>query len=658
MVVFRKRTFRQTTLGSILLCALALSLSLAASGASAEAATGDSIPVASDTPFPGVLHVNVDATDLDHRVMRVTETLPLVSDQPMVLFYPEWAPGHHADGGNLPFMAGLVITADGKRVEWRRDPVNVHAFHLTPPNGAKSLKLEFQFLTPTRSDQGRIMMTPELISAQWLSLAFYPAGYFARQIPVSASITVPQDFTVAGALEPLSDPETFAGGRTTAFKTVPFDVLVDSPLIAGKYFKRYVLDPSSKAPVYLDVAGDTPSAVEASPEQIDLHKALIVQADRVFGARHFNHYDFLFTLSDRLGGIGLEHHRSSEDGAPPDYFGDWDKNVTERDLLPHEYTHSWNGKYRRPADLWTPDYNVPMQNSLLWVYEGQTEYWGEVLTARSGLQSKETALEALAYTAAQLDLQPGRAWKALQDTTNDPIVAGRRPSPWRNWTRSEDYYREGQLIWLDADTLIRDLTKGQKSLDDFAKSFFGMHDGAYDELTYHFDDVVAALKAVCPYDWAQFLRQRLDGHGPGAPLDGLTRGGYRLIYTEKPSAYVKAVMTHSKVEDFTFSLGLSVGKDQMVSAVIWNSPAFKAGLSTGDKIVAVNGLAYTAERLKAAVTEAKTTEQITLLLENADHFRSVKVAYRGGLRYPALERIGTGQASLDLILAPKPATSR
>jgi predicted metalloprotease with PDZ domain len=355
-----------------------------------------------------------------------------------------------------------------------------------------------------------------------------------------------------------------------------------------------------------------------------------------------------------MSGIGLEHHRSSEDGTDENYFKEWDKLPGTRDLLPHEYTHSWNGKFRRGADLWTPDFNTPMRDSLLWVYEGQTQYWGYVLAARSGLLTKQQALDAIAGTAASLDHRIGREWKTLADTTNDPIVAMRRSIPWSSWQRSEDYYSEGELIWLDADTKIRELSKGKKSLDDFAKAFFGVDNGSWETKTYDFDEVARTLNAVQPFDWAGFLKTRLESHGPGAPLDGVTRGGYRLVYTDTPSDYAKSNETRRKITDLAWSLGFTVGKDNTLVDVLWEGPAFKAGLTQGTTLVAVNGIAYEGDRLKEAVKAAKGGSQpIEILVKYGDRYRTVRIDYHDGLRYPHLERTAGTPARLDDILAPR-----
>ncbi len=638
--------------------ALAAAASLVAIGAAAQTSPGPRpvtppppVPAPRDVPYPGTLRIAVDATDLDRRIFRVHETVPVDGGKPLTLLYPKWLPGNHSPSGPLPNLAGLVAHADGQRVEWVRDTVDVYAFHLTPPAGAKTLDLDFQFVSPVQSNEGRVVMTPEMLSLQWSSMTLYPAGWFTRRIPVDAQVTLPSGWGFGTALETASKT-----GDTVAFKTVPYETLIDSPMLAGRWFKQVDLDPGGKVPVRLDIAGDTAGALEIGAEALAAHKALVQQAYRLYGSHHYDHYDFLLSVTDRLGGVGLEHHRSSEDGADADYFTDWDKTAPGRDLLAHEYSHSWNGKFRRPADLWTPDFDTPMQDSLLWVYEGQTQYWGYVLAARSGLLTRPLTLDAIALAAATYDHVPGREWKALQDTTNDPVIAQRRPIPWRSYQRSEDYYVEGQLIWLDVDTLIRERSGGKRSLDDFAKAFFGVDDGSFTPHTYTFQDVAAALNAVEPYDWAQFLRQRLDGHGPGAPLDGLARGGYRLVYTDQRSDYQKQRDTIAKTQDFAYSLGFVVSKDETLASVQWDSPAFKAGLTLGVKLIAVDGIAYDADRLRTAVTAAAKPggKPIEFLIKDGDHYRTVSIDYREGLRYPRLEKSGSGAASLDAILAPRP----
>lgn len=611
------------------------------------------IPSPRDVAFPGTLTVAVDATDLAHGIFSVKETIPVVGRGSMVLAYPQWLPGEHAPKGDVDELAGLEVRADGHRIEWRRDTLDAFAFHVDPPRGTKALDIEFRFLSPLSSREGRVQMTPEMLNAQWISLALYPAGYFTRDIPVAASVRLPAGWRYATALE-----TERVEGDWVRFKTTSFNTFADSPLIAGRYTERVDLAPGGPAPVRLFVAADAPEDLQINAEHLQEYKRLVQEAHRLFGSHHFDHYDFLLTLSDTLGGIGLEHHQSSEDGDKPGYFTDWNSGAAGRDLLPHEFVHSWNGKFRRPADLWTPTFNTPMRDSLLWVYEGLTQYWGYVLTARSGLLSKQDSLDRLAIVAAEYDHRIGRTWRTLEDTTNDPIIAPTDGAlAWPSWQRIADYYAEGQLIWLDVDTLIRQRSGGKRSLDDFARAFFGIDDGSYVTQTYTFDDVVTALNSVEPYDWASFLKARLESHGPGAPLNGLTRGGYQLIYTERPTALTKGLDARWHIAGFDYSLGFTVGANGQIRELLWNSPAFAAGMSTDSQLIAVNGVAYTADTLRRAVTAAKTDKKpIELLVEAHDHFQTIDLDYHDGLKYPHLDKLGSGDTSLDTILSPGTGT--
>jgi predicted metalloprotease with PDZ domain len=633
-------------------CTLAAIL-LATTAASAQtppqpAPATPEITAPADTPYPGTIRLAVDATDLAHGIFAIHETIP-VKPGPVTLLYPRWLPGTHSPSGAIDKLAGLVVGAGGQRLEWRRDPVDVYAFHLDVPQGVDNLDLSFQFLSAVSMREGRIMMTADMLSLQWIQLLLYPAGYFTRQIPIVASVTLPDGFTPATALEVQA-----AKGAAIEYKPTTVETLADSPMIAGRYFKAFDLDPGGPARVTLDVVADRPEQLEAAPAALDAHKALVTQAYRLFGAHHYGHYDFLLSLSDKMGGNGLEHHQSSEDGTLPKYFTDWDKTPAGRDLLPHEYTHSWNGKFRRPADLWTPNYDVPERDSLLWVYEGQTQYWGYVLAARAGLWSKQQALDALALVAATYDHRVGRRWRPLEDTTNDPIIANRRPLSWLSWQRSEDYYSEAQLVWLDVDTLIRDLSQGKKSLDDFASGFFGIDKDSFVPATYRFDDIVAGLEAVQPYDWADVLKQRLDGLAATAPLDGFARGGYRLTYDETETPFQKSAEARRRSTDLLFSAGLILAKDGVVTEVLWDGPAFKAGLTEGTQLVSVNGDPYDSDGLKDAITAAKTgTAPVELIVKSNEHYRTVKLDYHDGLKYPHLQRIDGVKPLLDDILAAR-----
>ena len=605
------------------------------------------IPAARDIPFPGTVQLTVDATDVTRGIFTIRERVPVTGAGDLVLLYPKWVPGGHSPRNEIRKVAGIKVSANGQALKWKRDPLDVYAFHIPVPQGVAAVDVEFQFLSATDSNQGRTVMTPEMSSIQWLSLSMYPAGYYVRQIPVQASVIVPTGWKVATALRPSGQ----AGGKID-YPVTSYEILVDSPLIAGPNYRRIPLSND----VALDVIGDTPAELAATPEQIAAHKRLVEQAVRLFGAQHYDHYDFLLTISDNLGGNGLEHHRSSEDGVDRGYFTDWENKLRDRNLLPHEYTHSWDGKYRRPADLWTPDFNtVPMEGSLLWVYEGQPQFWGYVHGGRSGRVSKQDTLDAIASTAATYSTgTPGRIWRPLVDTTNDPTAAGRQPQPYRSWQRSEDYYSEGQLIWIDVDRIIRQASGGKRSIDDFARAFYGMRDRDYGELTYTLDDVVATLNKVQPYDWRGYLQRRVYDVAASPPLEGINQGGYRLIYTAEPTKWIKSAEKGGKSNDLTYSGGFVVGNDGKVSSVLWDSAAFNAGITVGTMIVAVNGRNFMGDALKDAIKAAANNgPSPELLIHDGDVYRTVKLDWHGGLRYPRLEKVGKGPGTLDALLAPR-----
>jgi predicted metalloprotease with PDZ domain len=620
---------------------LLLSMSLLASAADSES-TIRPIPPALDVARPGLIRLSVDASDVTRGIFHVTEIVPVTASGPLTLLYPEWIPGKHRPFGDASKLAGLTVTANGRPVSWRRDPLDVFAFHIDVPPGTAEVELRFQFLSATAEAQGRIVATPDLLNLQWESVSLYPAGHYTRRIMVAPVVRYPDGWTAASALEVEAKD-----GATVRYKAVDYETLVDSPVMAGAHARIETLAPG----VRLNIFADQPEQLAATEEQLQLHRNLVTQALKLFGGRHYDRYDFLLALSSRLGGIGLEHQRSSENGVEPAYFTDWKGSLDDHDLLPHEYVHSWNGKYRRPAGHWTPDFRTPMQDELLWVYEGQTQFWGCVLAARAGLLSKEDTLASFALVAATYEARAGRKWRPLLDTTNDPVVSGRRPKGWTSWQRNEDYYQEGQLLWLEADSLIRELSGGARSLEDFARAFFGLNDGDLGVLTYTFEDVVRTLNQVQPYDWAAFLRERVESVREHAPLDWLARAGYRLVFTDTPTDFFKAVEKKRKVTDLTYSGGLILGKEGEVSGVLWDSPAFAAGLTVGSRLVALNGRTFDADKFKAAI---KARQPLSLLVRSGDVFRTVELQYDGGLRYPRLERIpGSTAAGLDLLLAPK-----
>ncbi len=636
-----------------LILSVSLGVLLAAGQVSAQVAAPPAPAIAApkDVPFAGTMTVAVDITDLDHRIIRVHQVIPVAKAGDMTLLVPKWLPGDHEPDGEVSKMAGFTFVAGGQTLAWTRDPVEINAFNITVPKGAKEITVDFQYLAPVNGDVGRVVVTPDMVNLQWDFATVYPAGYYVSRIPVVATLKLPKGWQQGSGLE----PDTTSGDVIT-FKSVSYETLIDSPVFAGKYFKRLDLDPGAATPVHLNIVADHASSLDVPDDVLAIHRKLVQQAYKLYGSHHYDHYDFLVAASDNLGGIGLEHHRSSENSVDTEYFTNWKEKFLGRDLLAHEYTHSWNGKFRRPWDLWTPDYQVPMRDSLLWVYEGQTEYWGNVLAGRSGLYTKDQYLGHIAQIAAYYDTLPARQWRYMADTTNDPIIAQRASQSWGTWQRSEDYYDEGLLIWLDADTLIREKTNGAKSLDDFAKAFFGINNGDWNTVTYNFDEVVKTLNGVYAYDWATFLNTRLRKLGGGAPLDGITRAGYRLVYTDKPSDYYKARESERKYTDFTYSLGLAAGKDGKLRGVVWDSLAYKAGLAMGMQIVAVNGLAYDGDALKDILTtnaKAGNTDKIELLIKDNDRYKTVSIDYHGGLRYPNLVRVDGTPDRLADILAEK-----
>ncbi len=613
-----------------------------------------------DKPYVGAVKLMVDLSDNAHRVASVHEDVPVERGaKELVLLYPQWIPGNHSPTGPISKLGGIVTKVNGQRVQWVRDRINVYAFHvpLGGASGPTTVSLDFQYLSAVKRTEGRIEISNEIADLAWNTVAMYPAGYFSREIPFSATLKLPDGWKYATALETESE-----NGSTISFKQTTLNTLVDSPVYAGLNFKRIDLSPTATDTVHLDVFADKPEDLNITPEELEMHKKLALEADKLYGSHHYNHYDFLLLLSDKVGGIGLEHHQSSEDGLGRKYFTDWAGGVRERDLLGHEYTHSWDGKFRRPADLWTPNFNVPMRDDLLWVYEGMTQYFGNVLTARAGLRTPEDTRDVFARVAAGFEISPGRKWRPLVDTTNQPTVSQRSAVSWVSWQRPEDYYTEGELIWLDADTKIRELTKGEKSLDDFAKLFFGVYNGSFVTDTYHFEDLVKALNAVTPFDWDHFLRERVDDlHS--VPENGFTQGGYKLAYTDTPAKWVEKSEASSNYADFSTSLGFSIGSPRRgseasgsagaIGNVWWNSPAFKAGVTPDMELISVNGAVYSAAVLRQAVLDAeKGSQPLQLIFKRGDEVKTIAIDYHGGLRYPSLERVPGTPDRLDDILAP------
>ena len=604
------------------------------------------LPVPVDVNFPGEITLHVDATDVHRGILRAREVIPVSAAGTLTLLYPKWLPGYHSPQAPIELFAGLEVHAAGRRLSWKRDPVEVYAFHVEIPAGSESIEAQFQFLSPTTEKHGRLVVTHDILTMQWNTVVLYPAGYYSRRIQVRAAVRLPPEWRFGCALERAASEPSWQ-----AFEPVALDVLIDSPLYAGRHVRAIQLD--DEGLVRLNLVAERADQLAASAAQIEPHRALIAQADKLFGPRPFDHYEFLVSLSDELGSVGVEHHRCAEIGTVADYFTNWESRAESRDVMAHEYVHAWNGKFRRGQDSWTPSFERPIRNSLMWVYEGQTQYWGNVLSTRSGLVPAQHALDALARTAAICEHRAGRRWRSVSDTTRDPIIASRGPLPWVSWQRSEDYYSEGQLMWLDVDTLLRELTGDTQSLDTFARAFFGTADGNHITSTYDFDEVVRTLAQIARYDWESYFMRRVDASDLPAPLEGLTRGGYQLVYQETPSALARHSDAARGVTSLHFSLGLVAAADGTLQEVLWESPAFEAGLAVGAQIVAVNGRAYAGEELTQAVVDAALGRAIELLVKRGRTHRAVSIEYRGGLRYPHLRPVAGARKRLDEILAPR-----
>jgi predicted metalloprotease with PDZ domain len=577
-----------------------LLLSLAVAAFTGNTLAAD--PPERTTPRPGVIELQVDATDLDRKLVRVRETIPAAPGA-LTLHFPRWLPGAHSPIGDIGRIAGLAFTAAGRPIAWQRDTLDTHALKLTVPPGASAVEAQFEFLSPVSTDAGRVVITREMLNLQWHDTILYPGGYASSAIRVRAELRLPPGWTQGSALR-----VAVQDGNLTRYEPTTLERLVDSPVFAGRHYRRFELDaPGTPRPVALNLWADDARFLQPTEAQIDAHRRIVQQADKLFGARPFSRYEFLFALTDEMSLIGLEHLESSENAARTRYWDAWERSIGFRELLTHEYAHAWNGKYRRPADLTTPTFHTPMQNTLLWMYEGQTEYWGKVLAARAGLVSPELMRDDIARMLANTAARVGRRWRDLQDTTHDPIIGLSRTREWRDWQRDRnDYYIEAALVWLEADLLIRQASGDRKSLDHFALAFFAAIDGGPGPRTYRLDDVVRTLNAVQPYDWAAFLRERLELR-PAADLLAAfeQRSGWKLGWSDTPSEAWKATEAARRWADHLHSIGLRIAADGKILTVAWESPAFQAGAAPGATLLAVNGFAYSAERLQRAISVNK-----------------------------------------------------
>lgn len=604
------------------------------------------LPEPRDQPFNGMLQLHVDATDTGHSVFRVTEGIPLQAAGEMVLLYPEWETTSHAPTASAVDLAGLQMQIDGQGVEWRRDIADVHAFHLTVPAHAQTLTLTFEYLSPRSAAELR----PQMVNIQWQRLLLYPAGWYTRDISVAAKLQLPAGLQPFTALTLIHSPDSSAG--LLAFAPETLDRLVDAPVYAARYTRQLELASSPHVPVHLDLVADAPGDLAISPADLAVLQALVMQTAKVFGRTPFRHYDALVSLSDELSpGGGLEHLDEGENNLPDNYFAAPAQQLNNRDLIAHEYVHAWNGRFRQPAGLWSPNFNRPTDPSLLWVYEGQTEFWGRVLAARAGLRTTQQTLDKLALDAALVANRTGREWKTLADSTLDVLYMPRHTVAWSDWQRREDYYPEGVLLWLDVDARLRELSHEKYGLDDFAYAFFATHGSVEIISTYSFYDVCDTLNALASADWKSFLNQHLLTHDTADVMAGLARAGWQLTYNSTPTETFLQDEADAGVINLDTSLGAQLRSNGTVRSVVWNSPAFRAGLSPGIRIVAVNGQFFS----RAVVLDATNSSgsvPLRLTLQDSDTHRVVTIPYAGPLRYPHLERIpGTPDRLTPLLAA-------
>ena len=595
------------------------------------------------------IELTVDATDVTRRLLHAKLTMP-VTPGTVKLAYPKWIPGEHMPSGPVTDVASIRITAGGRTLPWRRDPLDVFIIQVDVPAGVTSLEVAFDFISPPESGSFSAgpSATSQLALLSWNQVLMYPAGTPSDQLDFKATLKVPQGWKFATAL-----PIARESGNTVEFQPASLTTVIDSPVLTGRNLRSIDLSPGGPTPHYLNMAADTPSALEISEEHIAAVRNLVKESGALYGSRHYRDYHFLVTLSDHVAHFGLEHHESSDDRIPEQSFVDNEKWRRSGSLLPHEMTHSWNGKFRRPAGLATGDYEKPMQGDLLWVYEGLTNYLGEVLAARSGIWSADDYRQRLALTAAEMDGTPGRAWRPLADTAVAAQLLYESRGDYSNLRRGTDFYPEGSLIWLEADSIIRRESGGAKSLDTFIQSFHGGPGGQPELKPYTADELYAALNAVQAYDWRGFFRQRVLEVAERAPLGGITGVGWRLVFREDPTPMEAAEDGAGKRIGLQYSAGLVLNEGGAIGDVIAGSPADKSGLTPGQHIVAVNGRQFSRAVIRAAIKDAKnSTEPIDLLIKDAEFYRTVRLDCHTGERHPDLERDSSQPDVLAEIIKP------
>jgi predicted metalloprotease with PDZ domain len=600
------------------------------------------------TPL-GPIKISVDATQVSQRILHAKLVYP-VQAGPLTLYYPKWMPADHSPDGPIWNLAGLKFSSGGQEIPWHQDLVDMFAFNLDVPVGTSSIECSLDFLlsTPGPTIDFSASGAARLFVLMWNQVVLYPKGWPAAELTFDPTLTLPNGWKFNTAL-----PVSGQSGNTITFAPVPLDLLIDSPVQSGEFIRVFPLNPGGSPPHELDVASDDAWALDVPPDLIEHYKRLVAEASALYQSHHFRDYHFLLTLSDNVMGLGQEHHESSDDRVRQHTLVDPNARILEAGLFPHEFTHSWNGQYRRPEGLATPDFQQPMKGELLWVYEGLTEYLGEVLTARSGLLTPAQSRESIALTASTLEHRAGRRWRSLQNTANAAQILYFSPEEWSSYRRSVDFYPEAVLIWLEVDATMRKLTDDKRSMNDFCHTFYGGPDGQPVIKTYTFDDLVSTLNGIAPFDWRSFFRARLDSTAPGAPLGGITGSGWRLVYNDDPNEILTAGEAVSGGGEFTSSIGLQVKSDGTVIDAIPGMPAFESGLSPYLKIIGVNGRKFSVDELQRAIRDSKmNTAAITVVADNAGTLETHEIQYHGGLHSPHLERTEGAADYLDEILTP------
>lgn len=605
----------------------------------AEPLTSVARPI--DRPFDGVIEIDVDATDVRRRIFTVHQRIPVVQPGSLTLLYPRWEPASHGPSLTVTDLAGLVITARGQPLEWQRDPYEPHAFHMEVPPGTTVIDASFQMVA------GGELLTPDIVTVPWQRLVLYPAGWYARNVPVAATLALPDGLRPFTAL----DVDQTAGS-TFHFQTTTLETLLDTPVLAGRYSAQLPLTASGSGAVSLNLVATRAGDLVVPDARIAELRNLVSQLRAVFGPAPFERYEILTRLSDEGSSGGTEHRASSENGLASWHFQDWPGQILYRDLIAHEIVHAWNGFYRTPADLWAPTPNLPVSGSLLWMYEGQTEFWGRVLATRAGQFTPAELRDRLAIEAAEISVRPGRKWRPLSDDVNYPSFMLRQPMLWRDWQRRRDYYSEGILLWLSVDAELRERSGGRYGIDEFARRFFSGATPDAPTRTYTFDDICHTLNVVVPADWAGFLRNWIDARGELDTLHGLTRHGWRLIFTDTATAAFRAGEDEAGVSDLTYSIGLTVRADGVVRSVAWDSPSFRAEMRPGVRIVTVNDAPFKLDSLLNAVKNS-AMRPIVLAIEQDGRRSDIAIDYAGPLRYPRLERIAGRPDTLAALLTPR-----